>query len=97
MAAPLSAPPSVPLPASVTWGDPITETLELTGARCALSRGLIAAGDWALAFPAPGRLTIQAVTQGVVWLVMEGVEHPVRLEAGRHRRLRRRPPVHPGE
>lgn len=82
MAAPLSAPPSVPLPASATWGDPITETLELTGARCALSRGLIAAGDWALAFPAPGRLKLQAVMQGVVWLVIEGVEHPVRLEAG---------------
>ncbi len=82
MAAPLSAPPSAPLPTSATLGDPIAEALELTGARCALSRGLIAAGDWALAFPAPGRLKIQAVMQGVVWLVIEGVEHPVRLEAG---------------
>ncbi|MFF3693220.1 AraC family transcriptional regulator [Streptomyces sp. NPDC002221] len=78
MAAPLS--PS--LPASTTSGDPITETLELTGARCALSRGLVAAGDWALAFPAPGRLKIQVVIHGVVWLVIEGIEHPVRLEAG---------------
>ncbi|MFJ3840640.1 AraC family transcriptional regulator [Streptomyces sp. NPDC090054] len=78
----MDAPLSTPLPTSTAWGDPITETLELTGARCALSRGLTAAGDWALAFPAPGRLKIQAVLQGVVWLVIEGVAQPVRLDAG---------------
>ncbi|MFI5941761.1 AraC family transcriptional regulator [Streptomyces uncialis] len=78
MAAPLSAPP----PGSAALRDPLTKTLELTGAHCALSRGLTAAGDWALAFPAPGRLSVQVVLQGVIWLVMQGIEHPVRLEAG---------------
>ncbi|MFE9663144.1 cupin domain-containing protein [Streptomyces sp. NPDC005955] len=78
MAASLSAPPS----RSATVRDPLAETLELTGAHCALSRGLTAAGDWALAFPAPGRLKVQVVLQGVVWLLMEGVDQPVRLEAG---------------
>ncbi|MFJ8229709.1 AraC family transcriptional regulator [Streptomyces sp. NPDC094448] len=73
---------SAPLPAAASPRDPFTETLELTGARCALSCGLTAAGDWALAFPAPGRLKVQAVLQGVVWLVIEGVERPVRLEVG---------------
>ena len=78
----MDAPLSAPFPGSATWGDPITETLELTGARCALSRGLTAAGAWALAFPAPGRLKIQAVFEGALWLTIEGVEQPVRLEAG---------------
>ncbi|MEU0687798.1 AraC family transcriptional regulator [Streptomyces uncialis] len=78
MAAPLSAPP----PRSAPLRDPLTKTLELTGARCVLSRGLTAAGDWALAFPAPGRLSVHVVLQGAVWLLMQGVDHPVRLEAG---------------
>ncbi|QDY77953.1 AraC family transcriptional regulator [Streptomyces qinzhouensis] len=73
---------SAPPPMTATLRDPITETLELTGARCALSCGLTAAGNWALAFPAPGRLKIQAVLQGTIWLVMEGIEHPVRLATG---------------
>ncbi|MFD3523158.1 cupin domain-containing protein [Streptomyces sp. NPDC058653] len=79
MAAPLS---SARHPTSATSRDPITKTLELTGARCVLSRGLTAAGSWALAFPAPGQLKIQVILQGVIWLVMEDIEHPVRLAAG---------------
>ncbi|MFJ4773797.1 cupin domain-containing protein [Streptomyces uncialis] len=78
MAVPLSAPP----PRSATLRDPLTKTLELAGAHCVLSRGLTAAGDWALAFPPPGRLSVQVVLQGVIWLMMQGIGHPVRLEAG---------------
>ncbi|WP_327673309.1 helix-turn-helix transcriptional regulator [Kitasatospora sp. NBC_00458] len=78
----MDAPLSVPAPGTPAWGDPLTEALELTGVRCVLSRGLTAAGAWALAFPAPGRLKVQAVLQGTVWLLVEGAEPPVRLEAG---------------
>ncbi|MEE1827720.1 AraC family transcriptional regulator [Streptomyces sp. BE20] len=78
----MDAPLSAPAPGRSVWGDPLAEALELTGVRCVLSRGLTAAGAWALAFPAPGRLKVQAVLQGTIWLVVEGVERPVRLEAG---------------
>ncbi|WP_380283233.1 AraC family transcriptional regulator [Kitasatospora purpeofusca] len=77
----MDAPPSAPAPGT-TRGDPFSETLELTGVRCALSRGLTAAGAWALAFPAPGRLKIQAVLRGTVWLTVQGAGPPLRLEAG---------------
>ncbi|MFJ9523060.1 cupin domain-containing protein [Kitasatospora sp. NPDC101801] len=68
----MGAPLSAPFPGPDTWGDPITEILELTGARCALSRGLTAAGAWALTFPAPRMLKIQAVLEGALWLVIAG-------------------------
>ncbi|MEW1698972.1 AraC family transcriptional regulator [Streptomyces sp. NPDC091278] len=78
MAAPLSA----RFPGSAGWADPLARTLGVIDARCALSCGITAAGQWALAFPAPGRLKVQAVLKGLVWLVIDGIEHPVRLAAG---------------
>ncbi|MER5353673.1 AraC family transcriptional regulator [Kitasatospora sp. NPDC002551] len=77
----MDAPPSAPAFGAAP-GDPVSETLELTDVRCALSRGLTAAGTWSLAFPAPGRLRIQAVLRGAVWLTVQGAGQPVRLEAG---------------
>ncbi|GLX34358.1 AraC family transcriptional regulator [Streptomyces roseochromogenus] len=73
-------PPQPPRPPG--WGDPIAETLELAGARCVLTRGFTFAGAWALAFPAPRRLKIHAVIEGVTWLVMEEIGKPLLLEAG---------------
>ncbi|MFE3068477.1 AraC family transcriptional regulator [Streptomyces sp. NPDC059247] len=78
----MAAAPSARLPSSAGWVDPVARTLELIDARCALSCGITAAGQWALAFPAPGRLKVQAVLEGPMWLVIDGVEHPVRLAAG---------------
>ncbi|MFD9572193.1 AraC family transcriptional regulator [Streptomyces sp. NPDC059982] len=71
-----------PLPRPPGWGDPIAEMLELAGARCVLTRGFTFAGHWALAFPAPGRLKIHVVVEGVTWLVIEEIGKPILLEAG---------------
>ncbi|KJY27972.1 cupin domain-containing protein, partial [Streptomyces sp. NRRL S-495] len=78
----MAAPRSSPAPGTALRGDLVAETLELTAVRCTLPRCLTAAGVWALAFPAPGRLTVQAVLRGSVWLTAAGVERPVRLDAG---------------
>ncbi|MFD8696027.1 AraC family transcriptional regulator [Kitasatospora purpeofusca] len=80
MAAPRSSP--VPAPGTAPRGDFVAETLELTAVRCTLPHCLTAAGAWALAFPAPGRLTVHAVLRGTVWLAVDGAERPVRLDAG---------------
>ncbi|WP_328952869.1 AraC family transcriptional regulator [Kitasatospora purpeofusca] len=80
MAAPRSSP--APAPGTARCGDFVAETLELTAVRCTLPRCVTAAGAWALAFPAPGRLTVQAVLRGTVWLTVDDVERPVRLDAG---------------
>ncbi|MFF2043514.1 cupin domain-containing protein [Kitasatospora sp. NPDC058170] len=79
----MAAPRSSPTPASGTAlrGDLVAETLELTAVRCTLPRCLTAAGAWALAFPAPGRLTVRAILRGTVWLAVDGGQ-PVRLDAG---------------
>ncbi|MFF1903021.1 AraC family transcriptional regulator [Kitasatospora sp. NPDC058218] len=74
----LPAPPPHP----PGWGDPIAETLELVGARCALTRGFTFSGAWSLAFPAPGRLKIHALLEGTTWLTMDGVGKPILLAAG---------------
>ncbi|WP_424216150.1 AraC family transcriptional regulator (plasmid) [Streptomyces sp. BI20] len=78
----MPAPRSVPLSRSIDRTDPVAQTLELVDARCSLACGFTAGGNWALAFPAPGRLKVQAVLKGRVWLVVEGVERPVCLTAG---------------
>ncbi|MFI1014780.1 AraC family transcriptional regulator [Streptomyces sp. NPDC020965] len=62
--------------------DPLTHTLNVTSARCVLARGLTAGGDWALRFPAPGRLKVHAVLRGVTWLTVDGDERPVLLKSG---------------
>ncbi|WP_406110301.1 AraC family transcriptional regulator [Kitasatospora purpeofusca] len=75
----MAAPRSSPAPGT-SHGDLVAETLELTAVHCALPRCLTAAGAWALAFPAPGRLTVRAVLRGTVWLTLDGGQ-PVRLDA----------------
>ncbi|MFJ9948652.1 cupin domain-containing protein [Kitasatospora sp. NPDC091207] len=72
----------LPVPRPTGRGDPITEVLELVGARCALTRGFTFTGPWSLAFPAPGRLKLHAVLEGSTWLLMDGITTPVLLEAG---------------
>ncbi|MFB8241757.1 AraC family transcriptional regulator [Kitasatospora purpeofusca] len=78
----MAAPRSSPAPGTALRGDLVAETLELTAVRCTLPRRLTAAGDWALAFPAPGRLSVHAVLRGTLWLTVDGVGRPVRLDAG---------------
>jgi AraC-like DNA-binding protein len=48
--------------------DPLTETLALTEARCFVSRGFEAYGEWALRYPASQRLKFSAMVEGSCWI-----------------------------
>ncbi|MFE2138765.1 AraC family transcriptional regulator [Streptomyces sp. NPDC059466] len=62
--------------------DPLSDTLGLMDARCVVSGGFTAGGDWALRFPRPDRLKITAVVRGSMWVAVEGMPDAVRLERG---------------
>jgi AraC-like DNA-binding protein len=62
--------------------DPLSDTLALSDARCAISGGFTAGGAWALRFPQPNRLKIHAVVKGCCWLALDGIERAVLLKAG---------------
>ncbi|MET8413694.1 AraC family transcriptional regulator [Streptomyces sp. NPDC005195] len=62
--------------------DPLSDTLGLMDARCVISGGFTAGGDWALRFPRPDRLKITAVVRGSMWVAVEGMPDAVRLERG---------------
>ncbi|MEU3243844.1 MULTISPECIES: AraC family transcriptional regulator [unclassified Streptomyces] len=62
--------------------DPLSDTLGLMDARCVVSGGFTAGGDWALRFPRPDRLKITAVVRGSMWVAVEGLPDAVRLERG---------------
>ncbi|MFD5629918.1 AraC family transcriptional regulator [Streptomyces sp. NPDC127072] len=62
--------------------DPLSDTLALTDARCVVSGGFTAGGDWALRFPRPGRLKITAVVRGRFWVALDDLSEAVLLEAG---------------
>jgi AraC-like DNA-binding protein len=64
------------------FADPLSDTLALSNARCAISRGFTATGTWGLHFPAPGRLKLTAVVTGGFWLVIDAIGQRVRLDAG---------------
>lgn len=61
--------------------DLLSETLALLDARCVVSGGFRAGGDWGISFPAPGRIKFSAVMQGECWLVVDG-SSPLRLADG---------------
>ncbi|MFI5693351.1 AraC family transcriptional regulator [Kribbella sp. NPDC051586] len=48
--------------------DPLTDTLALTEARCHVSRGFEAIGEWALRYPATNRLKFTAAVEGTCWI-----------------------------
>jgi len=62
--------------------DPLSDALAVADARCAFSGGFTSGGAWALRFPRPNRLKINAVVKGACWLAFEDGREPVRLEAG---------------
>ncbi|MFD4622244.1 AraC family transcriptional regulator [Streptomyces sp. NPDC058475] len=62
--------------------DPLSDTLALTDARCVISGGFSAAGQWALRFPRPDRLKITAVVRGSFWVALDGMSEAVLLEPG---------------
>ncbi len=69
------------MPPDPIFSYPLSEILDLLDARCLMSGGLIAGGDWALRFARPGVVKIMALAKGTCWMVMEGTP-PVRLDTG---------------
>jgi AraC-like DNA-binding protein len=62
--------------------DPFSDVLALLNPKGFLSARLAAGGDWALRFNGYEGVKFNAVLQGRCWLAVEGVEHPVALQAG---------------
>src|SRR4051794_6232682 len=62
--------------------DPLSEVLSLLKPRSYVSRGFSAGGDWAIQFAPYEGIKFNAVISGACWFSMDGVQDPVRLEAG---------------
>ncbi len=63
--------------------DPLSEVLSLLKTRSYVSSGFSAAGDWSLHFALRDDIIkCYAVEAGACWLVVEGIEEAIRLEAG---------------
>ncbi len=62
--------------------DPLSDILSLLRPNAYGFRGLDAGGDWALAYAADDGIKCYAVTTGVCWLAIDGIEAPLRLGAG---------------
>jgi AraC-like DNA-binding protein len=61
--------------------DPLSETLALIDARCAITGGIRAGGDWAFRFTPDVPVKLEAVVRGSCWLVADD-RPPARLAAG---------------
>jgi AraC-like DNA-binding protein len=59
----------------------MSEILDLLGARCLLSGGLIAGGGWSLRFQRPDAVKVMALAEGNCLMLFEG-QPPIRLDAG---------------
>jgi Cupin len=62
--------------------DPFSDILKLANAQSVMSGGFTAGGSWAIRFPAFDKLKFSALIRGSCWLLIEGVQGPVRVEAG---------------
>jgi len=62
--------------------DPLSDVLSLLKPQSHVSAGFDAGGDWAIAFPRNAGIKCYAVVSGGCWLVVEGVDGPVRITAG---------------
>lgn len=63
--------------------DPLSDVLSLLRPKSYVSAGFDAGGDWAIQFDdQSGRIKCYAVISGACWLVVDGVDEPVRLSAG---------------
>ncbi|WP_424630201.1 AraC family transcriptional regulator [Bradyrhizobium sp. SYSU BS000235] len=61
--------------------DPMSEILDLLGARCLMSGGLMAGGAWSLRFRAPEVIKVMAVAEGSCLMLFED-RPPTHLHAG---------------
>ena len=62
--------------------DPLSDVLSLLRPRSFMSGGVDHGGAWAIKFGRYEGIKFQAVISGGCWLVVEGVDEPVRIEAG---------------
>ena len=62
--------------------DPLSDILSLLKPQSHVSAGFDAGGDWSIAFPRNAGIKCYAVVSGACWLVVEGIEAPVRISAG---------------
>ena len=62
--------------------DPFSDILRLANAQSVVSGGFTAGGSWAIRFPAFDKLKFSALIRGTCWLMVDGDEEPVRVEAG---------------
>ena len=63
-------------------GDPLTDVVTLTSARCVNVGVLVAGGAWALRFPPPDKIKFVAVLKGSCWLTFEDEATPLRVKTG---------------
>lgn len=62
--------------------DPVSDILKLANAQSVVSGGFTAGGAWAIRFPAFDKLKFSAMLRGNCWLMVDGLEEPVRAETG---------------
>jgi AraC-like DNA-binding protein len=63
-------------------GDPLTDILTLTSARCVEVGILVAGGSWALRFPPPNKIKFVAVVKGNCWLTIKDEVDPLHIKTG---------------
>ncbi|NVE00693.1 AraC family transcriptional regulator [Massilia sp. BJB1822] len=62
--------------------DPLSDVLSVLNMQSSVFAGLKAGGKWAINFPPPEGIKFNAVVDGACWLAVDGMEHPIRLQAG---------------
>ena len=62
--------------------DPLSDVLSLLKPRTYVTGGISAGGPWSLRLPAYEGIKCYAVAAGECWLLVEGIDQPVRLRAG---------------
>jgi len=62
-------------------GDPLTDILTLTSARCVEVGILVAGGSWALQFPPPQKIKFVAVVKGTCWVTVKDIA-PLHVKTG---------------
>ena len=70
------------LPTADDFADPLSQVLAVLRPSTYMFRAIDAAGRWSLRYPGLAGLRCYAVTQGAIWMHIDGEPAPRRLEAG---------------
>lgn len=62
--------------------EPLSDMLQLMGARSILAGTLIAGGAWSIRFPVPEKIKFWGIVKGGCWLQTDDGGKPIRLESG---------------